>query len=225
MKKKLTFIIAFLCFSNLCPKSSDLIDSFYKEDPWGFVGKKFYDNPLKTYNKAWKKVTRFFTGAAGLYGGGLLGKRALAKRSDFLSFVGMLVGAGSGLVFPYGILNSQMKRRADHKALKDFVHKWEKYKKLTPKALHEVFDRMYVLYSDGGWDEISGDTQEIIKEVRKSLANNDPRYAELYKTNGDFFDAKYFVMAVDINVADLLRVFWDIFKAFNENDKKKQGVR
>jgi hypothetical protein len=211
VRKKVAFVLFLLCATGLFSKSSDLTDNFYKKDLWGFVGKKFYDNPLQTYNKTWKKAFRVFSGAAGMCAGGLAGKKLLSK-NDLLAFVGMFGGAFGGLVCFYGILNSQMKRYADYEALKDFVHRWERYKEFTPEDLHEVFDEMYALYSIEGWDSIKSDTQEIVKEVRKSLANNDLRYAELYKTQQDFFDAKYFLVAVDIDVAALIKVFWDIFK-------------
>ena len=201
---------------------------FYKSDSWGFVGKKFYDDPKKSYDKFHKKFLRGMLmivgvvgGAAGVgylgYKGGTLLKgkyNALQhySMSEGCAFVGGMSGSVLGFLALYKSVAIFMRKKADRIALKSFLRNWSENKKLTPPALYSVFDSFANELNRNGWNSISSHTVEITKEVRKQLASNDGRYRKLYETEQDFFNVRYMSFNVSLDIVNLLKLVWDIFR-------------
>jgi|GEM_PF-1205915 len=255
MKKKVFFLLTSLFFSGAFSSPLDLEKDFYEDDPWGFIGKKFYDEPLENYNTLKKQVFRILvTLGGGLPSAGLTykitkkitetaankreeskkEKKAEAKsesavvseptkklthtkkninKSNLMRFVLASVAFCGGSVVSYGLLNAEMKRRVDYHALKSFMENWGTYKKFVPIELLPVLKKVHVLYVKKGWSSVKKYTQPIIVGVRKKLARNDDCYGALYKINEDFFEAKHFVLMLEVNVYDLLKMLGFLFLA------------
>jgi len=231
MKKNRVCLFCGLFFSMAGLSSLELTSDFYRDDPWGFVGKKFYDEPLSNYNTLEKKVLLLVAGVVGTVPGFLSYKISnkfiqrkktkpleieVHRRFDkgkTVKFATTFFLSSGGFAIGYGILNVKMKCRVDYDVLKTFMENWETYKELTPIQLHAVFERVHSLYVSNGWSSIKRYTEVIVREVRKKLARNDESYGALYKINEDFFEAKHFVLMLDINIYELLKASWDIFLA------------
>lgn len=227
MTKKALMLILALTVSSQTIRAENFSNLFYTEDHWGFIGKKFYDDPKASYNKFHKQLLRGITGFVGMVGGaaGLgYGSYKLGQfipenwnqdngLRNFVAILGTVTGGVFGFGVCYGSLDAFMKRKADKQALENFLANWQEYKTYTPESLHQAFNAINEEYRKSGWEGIVDTSADIIKEIRKQLANNDKRYDALYKTDEDFFTARYYGVIVSVNIADILRVICQIVQA------------
>mgnify|MGYP005626876907 CR=1 FL=1 len=252
VKKQFSFflMILFVVTSlSILEADNDLtiLNGFYNGDPWGFIGKKFYDDTKAGVGGLKKGLLK--VGLAAVCGGcsgvgGLLVGKGIGNVSGYatqevynwafdenktgikdafgrVGFVsGGLIGLLGGSAVAYAALDSYISRKTDESALNNFIKNWLDNSKNTPSALRVVFEGLHEKYVTSGWESIRKYTPEIVRDVRKKLAGNDRRYEALYKVDTDYFECKHFVTFVNIDVAKLFEVFGNFIGAMVRAMKK-----
>jgi hypothetical protein len=208
------------CEAEPVTQVSDFRDDFFSEDNWGFIGRKFYDEPKDEYQRWYKKFLRFIALTGGTVGSGFAAGYGVKKLVDAKqapdwmanhskkSIAAASVGAAGTFIAFYCLVNAQLKKSTDRRALRKFIENWDHNKEYTPSGLQAVFTKIHALYIQKGWQAINGDATMIIKEVRQQLIRQDKNYAKLYETDKDYFNGKYFRVAVTLDLVGIFQTAW-----------------
>lgn len=146
----------------------------YKDDNWRFLARKFNDDLLNLFDEE-KSQKKFLQFIFALFGGGLIltnmiSKRQMTKCDDLLigAFITSIIFIILKLIYEYN-LNLNVQQR-NYEILHRFLIKWDEYKSITPKELHDLFDK---LKKDSD-HLISGETtSNLVGQIRSLAVKND----------------------------------------------------
>lgn len=191
--------------NNLQSNNEVTLYDIYKDDKWGFIGKKFDDELYEEYTSSIDGDRKFLLSlfGAALVGfspvliGAFLGEmydiqhdiREKKDRGNAFHAIGALMSLCFGIPLAmktykiiYKKLSEYIKQRImsrNEKILGNFLNNWPEYKLITPESLHELFDKLYVQYMTDESFDIHKHTY-IIFDIRNQLIDKHKKYYEKY---------------------------------------------
>lgn len=177
---------------------------FYKNDKWGFIGKKLYDNPrIQVRDRSGRflyiplivlqtKIAQvIFSGLGGVAAAAIINAffrvGTNRERQDLIEKIGVAFGGAFGF---YLILNVSIDDQRNYinflmkdsykKALVLYLDNWHLYKEITPEPLTELFELLVVDYKKDS-SFISSKCFEIMEVIYNQLIKNDKIYEIKYK--------------------------------------------
>lgn len=156
-------------------KNLDYLLELYANDKWGFMGKKFIDEFYEMFDEREKlKNLKKFKRGAVILGAYLL----LMSLFPPIIILFLIEATVTYLIYTIKLenINDNINRR-DYSIFKNFLKKWQKYKKITPKELHPLFEKIILEIENLNHTELL----EIISEIQDQVIKNDPKYYELFK--------------------------------------------
>lgn len=158
----------------LAKKNADF--EIYKNDKWGFVGKKFIDEFYDIFDerKRLENLKDFKQGAV------ILGV-CLLLMSLFPPFIILFLieAAVTYLMYTVKLENIENNiRRRNYSIFKNFLKNWQKYKELTPNELHSFFESFY---EDLELISMSSDLSGLIEDIQDQIRKNDMKYNILFE--------------------------------------------
>ena len=200
LSKKLT-VVSFL-FLSIMPSvmistwqdSGDIEEltlQVYKKDPWGFIGKKFYDGPIKFVRENYGAGETLAAGL-GVFLGGLIGVPILSSlfkdvgKNDGALIASLYIFSWSAVGLGVMITTAKFKREsilaeAYKKTLNDFLDNWSVYREYTPQELLEFFDSLQDSYETDEDDVLDNKRDEVFSFVIQQLCKHDKRYRSKFK--------------------------------------------
>ena len=166
----------------------------YKQDPWGFIGKKFYDEPARFVREKYSIGEGLFVGVA-ITGHGIAASCLVPLLlpvlmegapvpitfacAQALSKIVLLSSAALGVYAGLNIIKSNGKSlltEAHKDSLDKFLANWSVYKEYTPEDLRGFFDALQHLYETDKKDVLDNKSDEVFSFVLQQLCKHDERY-------------------------------------------------
>jgi len=149
--------------------SRDYTLELYKNDPWGFLGKKFYDELYEEYDE--EKAKKQLLGFSFLFGA----TSFFCSCGNPAIFILGLIWIPLFIVLALVIhINPKVEER-NELILKKFLRLWSKFKAITPEELHSLFDKLCKQQENLTSNEI----QEIINEIQTQVIQHVEKYRDI----------------------------------------------